>query len=59
MLASRYLLLIILLFRSRLFFAQTLILTTEDSLDKNLTKSTTTIGGYGNAFFQRNSNTNF
>jgi hypothetical protein len=30
--------------------------TSEDSLNNNLNKSSTTIGGYGNAFYQRNAN---
>ena len=38
-------------------FAQTSLSTSEDSLNNNLTKSATTIGGYGNSFYQRNSNT--
>lgn len=32
-------------------------ITSEDSLNNNLSKSATTIGGYGNAFYQRNSRT--
>jgi hypothetical protein len=45
-----------------LFIAVTLFaqkappVTAEDSLNNNLSKSTTTIGGYGNAFYQRNAN---
>jgi hypothetical protein len=35
---------------------RTAILTSEDSLNNNLSKSATTIGGYGNAFYQRNNN---
>lgn len=34
--------------------AQTKTTTSEDSLNNNLSKSATTIGGYGNAFYQRN-----
>src|SRR5260221_11027944 len=30
--------------------------TSEDSLNNNLNKSSTTIGGYGNAFYQRDAN---
>jgi len=38
-------------------FAQKAInATSEDSLNNNLSKSSTTIGGYGNAFYQRNNN---
>lgn len=36
-------------------FAQKPALTSEDSLTNNLSKSATTIGGYGNAFYQHNS----
>src|ERR1700748_432264 len=35
--------------------AQKTTLTSEDSLTNNLSKSATTIGGYGNAFYQNNS----
>ncbi|HVW97396.1 MAG TPA: hypothetical protein VHA56_15595 [Mucilaginibacter sp.] len=43
------------LFLSVSVFAQKLI-TSEDSLNNGLSKSATTIGGYGNAFYQRNNN---
>lgn len=47
----------LLLFSSFSVFAQQSVATTsEDSLNRNLSKSSTTIGGYGNAFYQRNSN---
>jgi hypothetical protein len=36
-------------------FAQKTTATSEDSLNNNLSKSATTIGGYGNAFYQNNS----
>jgi len=36
--------------------AQNALNTSEDSLTNNLSKSSTTIGGYGNAFYQHNSN---
>ncbi|MDB5024020.1 MAG: hypothetical protein JWP78_1775 [Mucilaginibacter sp.] len=42
-------------FLSSRLLAQKAILTTEDSLTNNLSKSATTIGGYGNSFYQRNS----
>ncbi|SFS92384.1 hypothetical protein SAMN04487890_106169 [Mucilaginibacter polytrichastri] len=46
-----------LLFSSLSVFAQQPVATTsEDSLSRNLSKTSTTIGGYGNAFYQRNSN---
>ncbi len=35
-------------------FAQQTATTSEDSLNRNLSRSSTTIGGYGNAFYQRN-----
>src|SRR6201995_179573 len=45
------------LFTAASLFAQTApAVTSEDSLNNNLTKSATTIGGYGNAFYQRNNN---
>jgi hypothetical protein len=48
---------ILLLFSSLSVLAQQPVATTsEDSLNRNLSKSSTTIGGYGNAFYQRNSN---
>ena len=43
------------IFLSTGLFAQKTILTSEDSLTNNMSKSATTIGGYGNAFYQRNS----
>ncbi|OKS87577.1 hypothetical protein [Mucilaginibacter polytrichastri] len=48
---------VLLLFSSLSVFAQQPVATTsEDSLSRNLSKTSTTIGGYGNAFYQRNSN---
>lgn len=45
------------LFTAASLFAQTApAVTSEDSLDNNLSKSATTIGGYGNAFYQRDNN---
>src|SRR5476649_2378025 len=45
------------LFIAGLAFAQKApAVTSEDSLNNNLSKSQTTIGGYGNAFYQRNAN---
>jgi hypothetical protein len=38
------------------FAQKTTLATSEDSLNNNLNKSSTTIGGYGNAFYQRNAN---
>jgi hypothetical protein len=35
-------------------FAQKALVTSEDSLNNGLSKSSTTIGGYGNAFYSRN-----
>ncbi|NCD71172.1 hypothetical protein [Mucilaginibacter agri] len=49
----------LLLFASLSVFAQQpqpLATTSEDSLSQNISKTSTTIGGYGNAFYQRNSN---
>lgn len=37
-----------------LFAQKTPLVTSEDSLNNGLSKSATTIGGYGNAFYQRN-----
>jgi len=52
--AKIFTLVVSLLFVSGSLFAQQ---TSEDSLNKNsLSSSTTTIGGYGNAFYQRNNN---
>jgi len=51
------LLILLSLFSTQLFAQQTPITTSEDSLNNNLSKSSTTIGGYGNAFYQRNSRT--
>lgn len=45
------------LFSTLLFAQQKPNVTSEDSLNNNLSKSATTIGGYGNAFYQRNSRT--
>ena len=45
------------LFSTQLFAQQKPNVTSEDSLNNNLSKSATTIGGYGNAFYQRNSRT--
>ncbi|MBV8391419.1 MAG: hypothetical protein JO080_16555 [Mucilaginibacter sp.] len=42
---------------TQLFAQQKPNVTSEDSLNNNLSKSATTIGGYGNAFYQRNSRT--
>ena len=42
---------------TQLFAQQKPNVTSEDSLNNNLSKSSTTIGGYGNAFYQRNSRT--
>lgn len=43
------------LFITSALFAQTKpLVTAEDSLNNGFSKSTTTIGGYGNAFYQRN-----
>jgi hypothetical protein len=39
-----------------LFAQKKPLVTSEDSLNNGLSKSATTIGGYGNAFYQRNSN---
>src|ERR1700744_1529482 len=48
---------LILLFPAASAFAQKTNATSEDSLINNLSKNTaTTIGGYGNAFYQRNNN---
>jgi hypothetical protein len=48
---------VLFLFSSLSVFAQQPVATTsEDSLSRNLSKTSTTIGGYGNAFYQRNSN---
>ncbi len=38
-----------------MLLAQKTTVTSEDSLNNNLSKSSTTIGGYGNAFYQNNS----
>lgn len=48
--------LILLLFTYSIVFAQQPALTSEDSLTRNLSLASTTIGGYGNAFYQRNAN---
>lgn len=42
-------------FSGALFAQKTTNTTSEDSLNNNLSRSSTTIGGYGNAFYQRNS----
>jgi hypothetical protein len=39
-----------------LFAQKTPLVTAEDSLNNGLSKSATTLGGYGNAFYQRNNN---
>lgn len=49
-------LIFVFLFTAGTLLAQKNITTSEDSLNNNLSKSATTIGGYGNAFYQRNSN---
>src|ERR1700744_1184677 len=54
---STFTFLLILIAASTAVFAQQLPKTSEDSLLNNLSKSATTIGGYGNAFYQRNSST--
>ena len=48
--------LISLLLLSTALFAQRPLVTAEDSVNNNTSKSSTTIGGYGNAFYQRNNN---
>ena len=56
--AKTFTLSVVFLFTAATLFAQktTPLTTSEDSLNNNLSKSATTIGGYGNAFYQRNSN---
>ncbi|MDB5125400.1 MAG: hypothetical protein JWP94_3529 [Mucilaginibacter sp.] len=44
------------LFTAVIAFAQKRTTTSEDSLNSNLSQSSTSIGGYGNAFYQRNAN---
>ncbi len=44
------------LFIAGMAFAQKRVITSEDSLNNNLSQSSTTIGGYGNAFYQHNAN---
>jgi len=51
------LLVLLSLFSTQLFAQQKPTVTSEDSLNNNTSKSSTTIGGYGNAFYQRNSRT--
>ncbi|MCR8557088.1 hypothetical protein KXD93_05520 [Mucilaginibacter sp. BJC16-A38] len=45
-----------LLVAGALFAQKTNPVTSEDSLNTGISKSSTTIGGYGNAFYQRNNN---
>ena len=55
--AKTFTLFIFFLFITGSLLAQkTIAVTSEDSLNNNLSKSATTIGGYGNAFYQRNAN---
>ena len=54
--AKKITLSVALLFITSALVAQKNLTTSEDSLNSNLSKSSTTIGGYGNAFYQRNSN---
>ena len=55
--AKTFILSITFLFIAGALFAQkTNPVTSEDSLNNGLSKSATTIGGYGNAFYQRNNN---
>jgi hypothetical protein len=56
MLRKTFTLLSLFTFLSGALFAQKTITTSEDSLNNDLSRSSTTIGGYGNAFYQRNSN---
>ncbi|GAC1308905.1 MAG: hypothetical protein NVSMB24_23400 [Mucilaginibacter sp.] len=49
-------LLIAFLFIAVIVSAQKRTTTSEDSLNNNLSQSSTTIGGYGNAFYQHNAN---
>jgi hypothetical protein len=53
---KKILTLILLLLTYSTVFAQQPALTSEDSLSRNLSSASTTIGGYGNAFYQRNAN---
>jgi len=55
MLHKTFTLLLLCAFFSAKLSAQSKNLTSEDSLNNNLSKSATTIGGYGNAFYQHNS----
>ncbi|HEY4196485.1 MAG TPA: hypothetical protein VGM63_13170 [Mucilaginibacter sp.] len=52
---STFTFLIIFTLFSTSVLAQKTTVTSEDSLNNNLSKSATTIGGYGNAFYQNNS----
>lgn len=52
---STFTLIVVFTFLSTSLLAQKAELTAEDSLNNNLSKSSTTIGGYGNAFYQNNS----
>lgn len=52
---STFTLIAVFTFFSTSLLAQKTLLTSEDSLNNNLSKSATTIGGYGNAFYQNNS----
>lgn len=56
MIRKTFTVLLFLTFISEALLAQkTTNVTSEDSLNNNLSKSSTTIGGYGNAFYQHNS----
>ena len=52
---STFTLFFLLVLISTSVFAQQKVVTSEDSLTNNLSKSSTSIGGYGNAFYQHNS----
>jgi hypothetical protein len=54
--AKTFTILLAFLFISGVAMAQRPGETSEDSLNNSLSKSTTSIGGYGNAFYQRNNN---
>jgi hypothetical protein len=57
MLTKTFTLPVVFLLVSGSLFAQKAVqIISEDSLNNNLSKSATTIGGYGNAFYQRNNN---
>lgn len=52
----RIITLLLIVFSSFRLVAQQAATTSEDSLSRNLSKPSTSIGGYGNAFYQRNAN---